>query len=122
MRQRGLVTSGAVPCILASLGLAVPQATAAASPPCSHISPAFQPVLTEGRTGPAVEQAQCLSNMWGGEPPKLPLSGVFDSAMTEKIEWIQGCHGLPPSGVIEGRTWHVLYKPALDCYAPYPPP
>ncbi|MGV9253114.1 peptidoglycan-binding domain-containing protein [Streptomyces sp. NPDC003697] len=122
MRQRGLVTSGAALCTLAVLGLAVPQAGAADSARCPYISPAFQPVLTEGGTGPAVKQAQCLSNMWGGEPPKLPLSGVLDSVTVEKIEWIQECHGLPPSGVVEGRTWHVLYKPVPDCYDPYPPP
>ncbi|ALV33531.1 peptidoglycan-binding domain-containing protein [Streptomyces sp. CdTB01] len=68
----------------------------------------------------AVRQAQCLSNAWGGQPPKLAVDGTFDSVMVRKIEWIQGCHGLPASGVVEGRTWQVLYRPAPDCYNPYP--
>ncbi len=45
---------------------------------------------------------------------------VFDAAMLKKIKWIQGCHGLPESGVIETRTWQALYHPVLDCYNPYP--
>jgi hypothetical protein len=77
-------------------------------------------MLTYGDKGTAVEQAQCLSNKWGGVPPKLALDGRFDSGMLKKIEWIQGCHGLPRNGVIEGRTWEALYHPALDCYDPYP--
>ncbi|GAA0918213.1 peptidoglycan-binding domain-containing protein [Streptomyces thermoalcalitolerans] len=120
MRQHGLLTLGAGLCAAAALGLAAPHPALAAPDSCSYTSPTHQPTLTHGDTGAAVKQAQCLSNMWGGEPPKLPLDGVFDSVMLKKIKWIQGCHGLPQNGVIKDRTWQVLYHPALDCYDPYP--
>lgn len=120
MRQRRILTLAAGLCAAASLGLVAPHPALATPAHCSHTSLSYRPMLTYGDTGKAVEQAQCLSNIWGGQPPKLALDGVFDSVMLKKIEWIQGCHGLPQSGVIEGRTWEVLYHPALDCYAPYP--
>ncbi|OAH10240.1 putative peptidoglycan binding domain protein [Streptomyces jeddahensis] len=120
MRERRLVAWGAALWTAASLALAVPQVAAAVPRECSYISATSRPILTDGDTGVAVKQAQCLSNMWGGQPPKLTLDGVFDSVMLKKIKWIQGCHGLPESGVIEARTWQVLYHPALDCYNPYP--
>ncbi|GAB7106899.1 hypothetical protein JCM4814A_52130 [Streptomyces phaeofaciens JCM 4814] len=120
MRARRLVPLGAALCTAAALSLAVPQVAAADSPQCSHVSSVSRPTLTFGDTGAAVKQAQCLSNAWGGEPPKLIVDGVFDSVMLKKIEWIQACHGLPTSGVIDGHTWRVLYHPALDCYLPYP--
>ncbi|MEU6555335.1 peptidoglycan-binding domain-containing protein [Streptomyces sp. NPDC046915] len=105
-----------------SLGLMVPHTAAAApaSAACSYVSSDFRATLVYGDTGAAVRQAQCLSNAWGGQPPKLAIDGVYDSVMLKKIKWIQVCHGLPQSGVIEGRTWQVLYHPALDCYVPYP--
>ena len=120
MRQRKLATLGAVLCAAATLGLAVPQTAAAVPHRCSYVSASYRPTLVYGDAGVAVKQAQCLSNVWGGQPPKLTLDGVFGPVMLKKIEWIQGCHGLPASGVIEGRTWEVLYHPALDCYDPYP--
>ncbi|MER5916707.1 peptidoglycan-binding domain-containing protein [Streptomyces sp. NPDC001982] len=120
MRQRRPVTLGAALCTAAALGLAVPHIAVAVPNQCSYISSTSRPTLTYGDTSEAVKQAQCLSNVWGGQPPKLSLDGAFDSVMLKKIEWIQGCHGLPVSGVIEGRTWQVLYDPALDCYDPYP--
>ncbi|RZB19320.1 peptidoglycan-binding protein [Streptomyces sp. F001] len=118
MRQRRLVTAAL--CTAASLGPAVPQVAAAVPGECSHVSSTYRPTLAYGDTAVAVKQAECLSNRWGGQPPKLALDGVFDSVMLKKIEWIQGCHGLPESGVIDARTWQVLYHPALDCYNPYP--
>ncbi|MEU0596936.1 peptidoglycan-binding domain-containing protein [Streptomyces sp. NPDC006393] len=120
MRQCRLVTLGVVLCTASSLGLAVPQLAAATPRECSYVSSTFRPTLAYGQTGPAVKQAQCLSNMWGGQPPKLPSDGVFRSVMLKKIEWIQGCHGLPQSGTIDARTWQVLYHPVPDCYDPYP--
>ncbi|MEU5537604.1 peptidoglycan-binding domain-containing protein [Streptomyces sp. NPDC020362] len=120
MRQIRRVTLGAALCAAATLGLVMPHVAAAAPDHCSYTPSAYRPTLAYGDTGAAVKQAQCLSNVWGGQPPKLALDGVFDPVMLKKIEWIQGCHGLPPSGVIEGRTWQVLYHPALDCYDPYP--
>ncbi|MGW1729413.1 peptidoglycan-binding domain-containing protein [Streptomyces sp. NPDC002306] len=119
MEQRRLVTLGAALCTVAVLGLSVPHVAAAVPHQCSYLSSASRPTVTYGDTGGAVKQAQCLSNAWGGQPPKLALDGVFDSVMLQKIEWIQGCHGLPASGLIEGRTWQVLYHPALDCYNAY---
>jgi len=120
MRQSVLVTLGAALCTAVALGLGVPHVAAAVPDHCSYASSTLRPTVTYGDTGVAVKQAQCLSNVWGGQPPKLVLDGVFDSVMLKKIKWIQGCHGLPPSGVIEDRTWQVLYHPALDCYDPYP--
>ncbi|MEU1411993.1 peptidoglycan-binding domain-containing protein [Streptomyces sp. NPDC049097] len=120
MRQRKVITLGAALGTGSLLVLAVPQIASATPRECSYISPAFRPTLTYGQTGVAVKQAQCLSNMWGGQPPKLAPTGVFDAAMLKKIKWIQGCHGLPENGVIETRTWQVLYHPALDCHNPYP--
>ncbi|MEV5545985.1 peptidoglycan-binding domain-containing protein [Streptomyces sp. NPDC052309] len=120
MRENRWATVVAALCASAALGLVAPHAAVADPEPCSYTSPDLRPTLTYGDTGEAVKQAQCLSNVWGGEPPKLALNGVLDSATLEKIEWIQVCHGLPPSGVIEDRTWQVLYRPALDCYHPYP--
>jgi murein L,D-transpeptidase YcbB/YkuD len=120
MRQRRLLTLGAGLCTAAALCLAAPHPALAAPDHCSHTSSTYRPTLTYGDTGTAVKQAQCLSNVWGGQPPKLALDGVFDSVMLKKLEWIQGCHGLPQNGVIEDRTWQVLYRPALDCYNPYP--
>ncbi|MFF8591925.1 peptidoglycan-binding protein [Streptomyces sp. NPDC015220] len=119
MRQRGLFTLVAVVCAPAALVVAAPRPASAAES-CSYTASAQRPVLAYGDTAAAVKQAQCLSNRWGGRPPKLPVDGVFGSVMQKKIEWIQGCHGLPRSGVIEGRTWQVLYHPAPDCYDPYP--
>ncbi|MGW3496600.1 peptidoglycan-binding domain-containing protein [Streptomyces sp. NPDC001020] len=120
MRHRRLLTSVAGLCTAAALCLAAPHPALAAPNHCSYTSSAYRPTLTYGDTDEAVKQAQCLSNTWGGQPPKLPLDGVYDSAMLKKIAWIQGCHGLPQSGVIEDRTWQVLYHPVLDCYDPYP--
>ncbi|MFE2071180.1 peptidoglycan-binding protein [Streptomyces sp. NPDC059467] len=121
MRRNRLLASAAALCAAAALGLAVPH-TAAAAPDhhCSYVSSDIRPTLTHGDTGAAVRQAQCLSNKWGGVPPRLAVDGVYDSVMLKKIEWIQVCHGLPPSGVVGSRTWQVLYHPALDCYVPYP--
>ncbi|MGW0816454.1 peptidoglycan-binding domain-containing protein [Streptomyces viridiviolaceus] len=121
MRKSRWATVVAALCTTATLGLVVPHPAVAAPDPCSYVSPTHRPLLTYGDNGAAVQQAQCLSNVWGGEPPKLAVDGDFDSATLEKIQWIQICHGLPPSGVIEGRTWQVLEHPALDCYHPYPP-
>jgi hypothetical protein len=120
MRRNRLLASAAALCAAAALGPAVPHTAAAAPDQCSYVSSGVRPTLTYGDAGAAVRQAQCLSNAWGGLPPRLAVDGVYDSVMVKKIEWIQVCHGLPQSGVIEGRTWHVLYHPALDCYVPYP--
>lgn len=75
MRARRLVPLGAALCTAAALSLAVPQVAAADSPQCSHVSSVSRPTLTFGDTGAAVKQAQCLSNAWGGEPPKLIVDG-----------------------------------------------
>ncbi|MER5518477.1 peptidoglycan-binding domain-containing protein [Streptomyces sp. NPDC002763] len=121
MRRNRLLTSAAALSAAAALGLAVPH-TAAAAPEhsCSYVTSGVRPTLTYGDSGAAVRQAQCLSNAWGGEPPRLDPDGLYGTLMLKKIEWIQVCHGLPESGVIEGRTWQALYHPALDCYVPYP--
>ncbi|MGW1886005.1 peptidoglycan-binding domain-containing protein [Streptomyces sp. NPDC001970] len=121
MRQRRLMAWGAALFTAASLGAAVPQAAAVpAQGGCSYTPSTARPVLWYGRTGHAVRQAQCLSNRWGGEPPKLLVDGVFDIRLLDKIRWIQGCHGLPRSGVVDPNTWQALYHPAPDCYNPYP--
>lgn len=120
MRKSRWVALGTALSAAATIGLAVPCVAVAAPASCSYAPSTYRPAVTYGDTGRAVRQAQCLSNVWGGQPPKLVLNGVFDSVMLRKVQWIQGCHGLPPSGVIEGRTWQVLYHPALDCYDPYP--
>jgi peptidoglycan hydrolase-like protein with peptidoglycan-binding domain len=121
MRRNRLLTPAAGLCAAAAFVLTVPTTAAATtSPSCSHVSSDFRPTLAYGDTGAAVRQAQCLSNVWGGQPPKLALDGVYGPVMLKKIEWIQTCHGLPPNGVVEDRTWQVLYHPALDCYVPYP--
>ncbi|MEU9241230.1 peptidoglycan-binding domain-containing protein [Streptomyces shenzhenensis] len=120
MRRNRLLTSAAVLGAAVALGPAVPHTAAASGQNCSYVASGQQPTLAYGDTGAAVRQAQCLSNAWGGQPPKLALDGVYGTVMQKKVEWIQTCHGLPASGVIEGRTWHVLYHPALDCYVPYP--
>ncbi|MEU9384709.1 peptidoglycan-binding domain-containing protein [Streptomyces sp. NPDC048279] len=121
MRRNRLLTSAAALSAAAALGLAVPHTAAAATGHgCSYVSSDYRPMLTYGDTGAAVRQAQCLSNAWGGEPPQLASDGLYGDRMLKKIEWIQVCHGLPESGVIEGRTWQVLYHPLLDCHVPYP--
>ncbi|MEV7320358.1 hypothetical protein [Streptomyces sp. NPDC093970] len=121
MLRNRLLTSAAALSAAAALGLGVPHTAAAATDhSCSYVSSDYRPTLTYGNSGAAVRQAQCLSNAWSGQPPKLATSGVYGDLMLKKIEWIQVCHGLPESGVIEGRTWHVLYEPALDCHDPYP--
>ncbi|MFJ8490451.1 peptidoglycan-binding protein [Streptomyces sp. NPDC094038] len=124
MGQKRLLTAAAAVCAAAGLTLTAPHTATAAPAPssdaCSYVSSDFRPTLAYGGTGAAVRQAQCLSNTWGGRPPKLAVDGVYDTVMLKKIEWIQVCHGLPRSGVVEGRTWQVLYHPALDCYVPYP--
>ena len=122
MRRNRLLTSAATLTAAAALGLAVPRTAVAAADHqgCAYVSSDYRPTLGYGATGAAVSQAQCLSNAWGGQPPKLAPDGVYGTALQKKIEWIQVCHGLPASGVIEGRTWHALYHPALDCYVPYP--
>lgn len=120
MRRNRLLTAAAALCAASALGLTVPHPAAAAPTGCSYVSSGFRPTLTYGDAGAAVRQAQCLGNAWGGQPPKLAPDGTYDAVMLKKIEWIQACHGLPQNGVIEGRTWQVLYHPALDCYVPYP--
>ncbi|MET9083419.1 peptidoglycan-binding domain-containing protein [Streptomyces sp. NPDC004237] len=122
MRRNRLLTSAAALTAAAALGLAVPRTAVAAADhqACAYVSSYYRPTLGYGATGAAVSQAQCLSNAWGGQPPKLTPDGVYGTALQKKIEWIQTCHGLPESGVIEGRTWQALYHPALDCYVPYP--
>ncbi|MFD5537420.1 peptidoglycan-binding protein [Streptomyces sp. NPDC127079] len=132
-RNRLLTSAGTLVATLAAtvaLGLAAPPTAVAATPvpgpspdpgrSCAYVSSDFRPTLRYGETGAAVTQAQCLSNAWGGLPPKLAPDGVYGTALLKKIEWIQTCHGLPASGVVEGRTWQSLYHPALDCYVPYP--
>ncbi|MEU9974154.1 peptidoglycan-binding domain-containing protein [Streptomyces sp. NPDC051014] len=121
MRRNRLLTTAAALGAAAALGLAVPHTAAAGTGGrCSYVSSDYRPTLTYGSTGAAVRQAQCLSNAWGGVPPKLAADGRYGDLTLKKVEWIQVCHGLPESGVIEGRTWEVLYHPALDCYARYP--
>ncbi|MGW3449157.1 peptidoglycan-binding domain-containing protein [Streptomyces sp. NPDC001076] len=121
MRRYRLLTSAALLGAAVALGPAPPHTAAAASGrQCSYVAAGYRPTLAYGATGAAVRQAQCLSNAWGGQPPKLATDGVYGTVTQKKIEWIQTCHGLPASGVVEGRTWHVLYHPALDCYVPYP--
>ncbi|MEU8928313.1 peptidoglycan-binding domain-containing protein [Streptomyces sp. NPDC048409] len=121
MRRNRLLTTAAALGAAAALGLAVPHTAAAGTGNrCSYVSSDYRPTLTYGSTGAAVRQAQCLSNAWGGVPPKLAADGRYGDLTLKKVEWIQVCHGLPESGVIEGRTWEVLYHPALDCYARYP--
>ncbi|MEK0098398.1 peptidoglycan-binding domain-containing protein [Streptomyces sp. A475] len=120
MRQHRLATLGAALCTAAAVGMAMPPVAAADPHQCSYLPSASRPTVMYGDSGVGVKQAQCLSNAWGGQPPKLTANGVFDSVMLKKIKWIQGCHGLRASGIIEGRTWQVLYHPALDCYNPYP--
>ncbi|MER6101596.1 peptidoglycan-binding domain-containing protein [Streptomyces sp. NPDC001832] len=92
---------------------------AAAEETCSYTPSTDRPALTYMSAGLSVMQAQCLSNVWGGVP-KLTVDGIFGSATSKKIIWIQGCHGLARTGVVEEDTWRVLYHPALDCYDPYP--
>jgi hypothetical protein len=102
-----------------AVGAAPPQDGSPGPGGCAYVSTAYRPVLVHGSTGAVVRQAQCLSNVWGGVP-KLAVNGVFDDATLVKVRWIQGCHGLPRNGVVDAATWHVLYRPALDCYDPYP--
>ncbi|MDX2729879.1 peptidoglycan-binding domain-containing protein [Streptomyces sp. PA03-2a] len=92
---------------------------AAAEKTCPYTSSIDRPALTGVSTGLSVKQAQCLSNVWGGVP-KVAVDGVFGTATSKKIIWIQGCHGLGRTGVVDQATWRVLYDPALDCYDPYP--
>ncbi|MFB7310756.1 peptidoglycan-binding protein [Streptomyces sp. NPDC056192] len=92
---------------------------AATEKTCPYTSSIDRPALTYVNTGPSVKQAQCLSNVWGGVP-KVAVDGVFGTATSKKIIWIQGCHGLGRTGVVDQDTWRVLYHPALDCYDPYP--
>ncbi|MET7788650.1 peptidoglycan-binding domain-containing protein [Streptomyces sp. NPDC005248] len=92
---------------------------AAAEKTCPYTSSIDRPALTDVSAGPSVKQAQCLSNVWGGVP-KVAVDGVFGTATSKKIIWIQGCHGLGRTGVVDQATWRVLYDPALDCYDPYP--
>ncbi|MGY5033715.1 peptidoglycan-binding domain-containing protein [Streptomyces sp. 900116325] len=92
---------------------------AAAEKTCPYTSSMDRPALTSVSTGLSVKQAQCLSNVWGGVP-KVAVDGVFGTATSKKIIWIQGCHGLGRTGVVDQATWRVLYDPALDCYDPYP--
>lgn len=122
MRRNRLLTSAVTLAATALLGLAASRTAVAATPAdsCAYVSPGFRPTLTYGDTGAAVRQAQCLSNAWGGRPPKLAPDGIYGTALLKKIEWIQTCHGLPASGVVGARTWQSLYHPALDCYVPYP--
>ncbi|MGW1547815.1 peptidoglycan-binding domain-containing protein [Streptomyces sp. NPDC002346] len=123
MSRLRLLTWSATLCVAASLSMAAPQFASGAESTdggCSHTPSTARPVLSFGQSGSAVMQAQCLSNRWGGVPPKLTVDGVFDLRLRDKIRWIQGCHGLPASGVIDPSTWRVLYHPALDCYDPYP--
>ncbi|MFB7290590.1 peptidoglycan-binding domain-containing protein [Actinacidiphila glaucinigra] len=98
---------------------ATPRTASAAEQTCAYTSGAERPTLASADTGLPVKQAQCLSNRWGGVP-KLPENGIFGPATWKKILWIQGCHGLAGTGVIDQDTWQVLYHPALDCYDPYP--
>jgi peptidoglycan hydrolase-like protein with peptidoglycan-binding domain len=96
-----------------------PHDAAAAEKTCPYTSSTDRPTLTYVDTGRSVKQAQCLSNVWGGVP-KLAVDGVFGPATSKKIIWIQGCHGLTRTGIVDEATWQVLYHPALDCYDPYP--
>ncbi|WP_327424438.1 peptidoglycan-binding protein [Streptomyces sp. NBC_01527] len=92
---------------------------AATEKTCPYTSSIDRPALTGVSTGLSVKQAQCLSNVWGGVP-KVAVDGVFGTTTSKKIIWIQGCHGLGRTGVVDQATWRVLYDPALDCYDPYP--
>ncbi|MFD3537469.1 peptidoglycan-binding protein [Streptomyces sp. NPDC058664] len=120
MRRRIAAVTVAATFALSSTSLVAPQGAAAAVPGgCSSISSTYRPALSQGSTGAAVKQAQCLTNVWGGVP-KLTVDGVFGANTLKKIKWIQGCHGLAKDGIIGPNTWNVLYHPALDCYDPYP--
>ncbi|MFB7379809.1 peptidoglycan-binding protein [Kitasatospora purpeofusca] len=104
---------------LGAAGLIAPQATAAVPGGCAYTSSSHRPVLSQGSTGAAVKQAQCLTNVWGGVP-RLTVDGIFGPSTRTKIRWIQGCHGLPRDGIVGPATWDALYNPVPDCYDPYP--
>ncbi|GAA3371728.1 hypothetical protein GCM10020367_23560 [Streptomyces sannanensis] len=121
MKRRTVSVLGTALLATGAIGGVVPQTAVAATPEgCSHVSSSYRPLLKYGHTGVAVEQAQCLTNVWGGVP-KLIVDGVFGDRTLTKIKWIQGCHGLPKDGIVGPDTWNVLYNPVPDCYDPYPP-
>lgn len=131
LKRRVVALAGAAALTLGAIAVApgaaaaspeTPAAPAVATVPggCAYTAASDRPVLRAGSSGDAVKQAQCLSNVWGGLVPKLNVDGKFGAATQAKVEWIQGCHGLPEDGVIGARTWEALYYPVPDCYDPYP--
>ncbi|NXY97829.1 peptidoglycan-binding protein [Streptomyces sp. BR123] len=118
MKRRIVSALGAAALAVGFLGVTAPSAGAAPGG-CAYTPPSSRPSLQHGSTGAAVKQAQCLSNIWGGVP-KLAVDGVFGSRTLAKVKWIQGCHALARNGIVDPRTWTVLYDPVPDCYDPYP--
>ncbi|MED7952908.1 peptidoglycan-binding domain-containing protein [Streptomyces sp. BE303] len=120
MQRRTVAAALTAVLALGTAGLIAPRGAAAAVPGgCAYTSSSHRPVLSQGSTGAAVKQAQCLTNVWGGVP-KLAVDGIFGPATRTKIKWIQGCHGLAKDGIVGPATWNALYNPVPDCYDPYP--
>ncbi len=86
---------------------------AAASAACTY-STDRTTVLSQGSTGPAVRQAQCLLNTLLGH--HLALDADFGPATGQAVRQLQHCAHLTTDGKIGPATWKALTNPPATCH------
>ncbi|MFK0046332.1 peptidoglycan-binding protein [Streptomyces sp. NPDC090741] len=89
-------------------------ASAADEPDVQGLSCGFDnrnppPTVQAGSTGNTVKEAQCLLGSWTGlQMTEEEPEGVFGADATSATEFFQDKRGLPPTGVVDARTWAEL--------------
>jgi peptidoglycan hydrolase-like protein with peptidoglycan-binding domain len=79
---------------------------------CNYANPPY-PQISEGASGAAVKEAQCLLLFWGFNPGGI--DGRFGPNTLAAVEGFQGwlhipC-GLSVDGIVGPHTWHALTNP-----------
>ncbi len=67
------------------------------------------PTVQVGSTGNTVKEAQCLLLFWTGlQKTEEEPEGVFGPNAEDATKTFQERRGLPPTGVVDARTWAEL--------------
>jgi peptidoglycan hydrolase-like protein with peptidoglycan-binding domain len=73
------------------------------------------PQISQGSTGSAVKEAQCLLEHWGISVGAAGVDGDFGPATTEAVKAFQNelhsACGLSVDGIVGPMTWHALKNP-----------
>ncbi|MEU8437597.1 peptidoglycan-binding domain-containing protein [Streptomyces sp. NPDC029216] len=71
-------------------------------------------MLSQGSSGPAVRQAQCLLNTHLGQ--HLALDADFGPDTDQAVRQLQHCARLTTDGKIGPDTWKALTNPPATCH------